>query len=316
MATWVSGTSTRPPGGSGSFTFQPLQPNTGYHIVLKGCTYNVFAGHACGPWSQRFDFRTHGATEPLPPPGKPSLTITGTTASTISLAWSVKLVNTVSGDRTMLYRDDQPYRELEPRSAIGGQQGTYTDTVQARHSYHVCYERELGGRLRVCSDSVRDPLIRSSSEAEIIASVTQKLEKDTAVQPDVSVAGPSFAGAWDTVTSGGGSYRMLLQQSGGQVSGSYEPSSGTIAGTSIARAADGGSVITFTWTERAGSSGAGRFVLAADGQSFTGSWSASADPNMISGTWSGTRAGSGAQPATPSTGLGAKKNKGPKLIPN
>jgi hypothetical protein len=53
-----------------------------------------------------------------------------------------------------------------------------------------------------------------------------------------------------------------------------------------------------------------------DGQSFAGSWSASTDPNMISGTWSGTRAGSGAQPATPSTGLGAKKNKGPKLIPN
>lgn len=297
---------------NGSFTFRPLKPNTTYHIILKGCTNNPFSGHSCGPWSPRFTFTTFGPVPPPPPPGKPTLTLSGTTDSTVSLAWQVKVLDSYPGDRARLYRDGRPYKELEARSALNGLQGTYTDTVQERHAYQVCFERDVIS-VQVCSDRVLDPLIRSRAEAEIVTGFTKKLDKDAAVQPDVSVAGPSFAGDWDTVTSGGASYRMVLVQSGGQVSGTYEPSSGTITGTSITRAPDGGSVITFVWAEGTRTNGSGRFALAADGQSFTGSWSASADPNAVSGTWTGTRASSGSPPPVPSSSLGKERLRHRKL---
>lgn len=186
LGQWDVGT---PPRGYGSFTFQPLKPNTKYHIILKGCTWGL-GGSSCGPWSQRFSFTTHGPQPPPPPPGKPTLTVTGATDATVSIAWTMKVFGNYPGDRIMLVRDGAPYKELEERSWLDGLQGAYTDTVTARHSFQVCFERGMFDQ-RACSDKVVDPVMRSRSEAEIVSGVTKKIRKRSqAEQPDVSVARP------------------------------------------------------------------------------------------------------------------------------
>jgi hypothetical protein len=287
---------------NGSYTFRGLQPGTRYHIILKGCSKTLL-GSSCGPWSPRFTFTTAVPAEPLPPPSKPTLKVAGTTGTTITLAFAVKLTGVNASDKMMLYRGNQPYKQMELRSAIGGLQGTFTDTVNSRHTYHVCYERE-GPPSRTCSDKVRDPAVRMLQALEPpgakLKDMIKKPDIVTASKlPGVSVVQQSFSGAWDTQT-GGTPYRMVLKQSSGQVTGTYEPSGGTISSTSVTQGADGSILMTFVWTEGSGASGAGRFTLAADGNSFSGSWSSTPDPNAVSSTWTGTRATGDAPP--PSTG--------------
>jgi hypothetical protein len=135
-----------------------------------------------------------------------------------------------------------------------------------------------------------------------------------AVQPPQGDAGVlavrrDFTGEWDTLAGGAG-YRMVLRQSGGQVTGTYQPGNGTIASTGIAQGADGRLHITFVWTEGSGAGGAGRFTLAADGMSFAGSWSSTADPNVAAAAWTGTRAAAGSAPAAD-----AVSPPGVKLLP-
>jgi hypothetical protein len=178
------------PRGFGSFTFQPLQPNTNYHIILKGCTWGLF-GSSCGPWSQRYTFTTHGPQPPPPPPGKPTLTVSGTTATTVSVAWTVKVFGSYPDDRVILIRDGAAYKQLDARSWLGGLQGEYTDQVTARHTFQVCFERDTFDQ-RACSARVVDPVMRSRSEAEIVPGIAKKITKRSqALQPDVSVAGAS-----------------------------------------------------------------------------------------------------------------------------
>jgi hypothetical protein len=90
----------------------------------------------------------------------------------------------------------------------------------------------------------------------------------------------SFSGTWDTVT-GGRKYRMQLEQSGGQVQGSY--TGGTIQGT-----IDGKGRLVFSWAEGA-SRGTGIFVLSTDKFSFSGHYSNNDDPNNVTAAWSGER---------------------------
>lgn len=113
--------------------------------------------------------------------------------------------------------------------------------------------------------------------------------------PPAPVPGAPFTGTWNTQTGSGALYTIVLNQSGTAVTGTYTAANGQITGTV---GADGR--LTFTWSEL-GSTGGGVFQLAADGQSFTGSFSNAPDrPLEVAGTWNGSRQGSGvAIPAPP-----------------
>lgn len=86
-------------------------------------------------------------------------------------------------------------------------------------------------------------------------------------------AGPSFVGKWMTTWQGGGhDVPMTLAQTGSAVSGTYEYSAGTIAGTVQ------GNTLTGVWTEDNGQSkGPIEFVISADGKSFSGWWAYEGD---------------------------------------
>lgn len=130
----------------------------------------------------------------------------------------------------------------------------------------------------------------------------------------VSAQAQRFAGEWDTVTGTGKKINLTLAGRGTDVSGTFLPPN---ALTSSNRPAEGvdqrfvkvsaatveplpqnagvlegkttGNVLTFTWRQDSGS-GAGRFVLSADGESFQGTFSRTNNPDDTSGgTWNGTR---------------------------
>lgn len=100
-----------------------------------------------------------------------------------------------------------------------------------------------------------------------------------------------FTGAWSTRTDKNWSYEISFVQEGSQVSGNYlvqNGDTGRIRGTMT------GKVLNFEWDQDGGWSGTGQFVLAADGNSFQGTYKtnphpAISDPGQLSGTWSGTR---------------------------
>ena len=96
-----------------------------------------------------------------------------------------------------------------------------------------------------------------------------------------------FGGVWNTVTDKGHKFVMILTETydgSGVVTGSYKPSRGVINGT-MSRG-----VLRFTWRQKGGAHGAGRFVLSPDRESFQGTFSTTDNPDDTSGgTWNGTR---------------------------
>ncbi|MBX6322927.1 MAG: hypothetical protein IRY94_13950 [Rhodospirillaceae bacterium] len=97
-----------------------------------------------------------------------------------------------------------------------------------------------------------------------------------------------FAGVWTTTTGSGSKYRMELTQNGSKVTGSYSgPVNGTLTGSVT------GNRLVFHWKEGQ-QEGAGVFVLAKDGKSFTGHYSMTDDPDAVAATWNGTRGDPGA----------------------
>jgi len=99
-------------------------------------------------------------------------------------------------------------------------------------------------------------------------------------------AGPpaNFAGQW-TTTSSGLTYTLNIAQNGANVTGTYPQYNGTIAGTVT------GNTLNGTWSQP-GSAGTLVFVLASDGNSFSGTWTATSGASN-SGTWTGVRAAAG-----------------------
>lgn len=100
----------------------------------------------------------------------------------------------------------------------------------------------------------------------------------------------AYDGIWDTTTSAGNSYTLILNNAGDKVTGTYG-TDGTINGTLFE-----GNVLLFKWSQDGGRSrGSGKFVLADDRKSFTGTWSNNTkDPNDASGgTWDGSKRESG-----------------------
>ena len=110
--------------------------------------------------------------------------------------------------------------------------------------------------------------------------------------------GLSFTGNWDTHFSwstGSGSTELTCTQDGDSVHCDYEYDAGYLDGT----LQDDGRTLEGTWkeSETEGVSGGFVFVLAEDGNSFTGEWWN--DGNIGGGSWSGTRIGGGSGGITP-----------------
>jgi hypothetical protein len=84
---------------------------------------------------------------------------------------------------------------------------------------------------------------------------------------------------------------MTLVQQGRAVTGSYVAQNGS-NGRIIGRV--GANIMEFTWEQDGGFKGSGRFALAPDGKSFTGTYqgepdSRLTDPRLLQGSWNGTR---------------------------
>jgi hypothetical protein len=104
--------------------------------------------------------------------------------------------------------------------------------------------------------------------------------------PPQAVAAPSFTGTWSAEAQGSG-YTFTLNQNGNTVTGNYsggDGSNGQINGNVS------GNVLRFAWEQRNPElSGAGKFTLSGDGNSFDGSYTLGSDPDVAEGSWNGTR---------------------------
>jgi len=88
----------------------------------------------------------------------------------------------------------------------------------------------------------------------------------------------TFSGTWTTAWG-----RLTLTQTGGAISGDYAGQfTGKVAGSVE------GNVATLTWTQTNGETGKCKFTLAADGESFTGTWGSGAS-TANGGPWNGKR---------------------------
>jgi hypothetical protein len=97
--------------------------------------------------------------------------------------------------------------------------------------------------------------------------------------------GASFTGRW-AANADNVAYSLFLKQKGNSVSGNYQGtdgSAGTINGNMQAN------VLRFSWMQKDGTRGSGKFALAGDGQSFQGSYNFGNNPDAVEGRWNGTR---------------------------
>ncbi|HEX7917087.1 SH3 domain-containing protein [Rudaea sp.] len=95
----------------------------------------------------------------------------------------------------------------------------------------------------------------------------------------------SFDGSW-SADADNVAYSISLSQEGTRVSGRYQGADGS-AGQINGQVS--GKVLRFTWMQKDGTRGSGKFVLSADGESFDGTYSSGNGPDAIGGSWNGTR---------------------------
>jgi hypothetical protein len=99
--------------------------------------------------------------------------------------------------------------------------------------------------------------------------------------------GAGFTGRWKAVADGVSYSMSLTQTPKGAVTGQFSGSDGSAGNIN---GSVSGNTLRFRWVQSSDSQrGAGKFVLAADGRSFTGSYSFSDNPDAVEGSWNGTR---------------------------
>lgn len=105
-------------------------------------------------------------------------------------------------------------------------------------------------------------------------------------KPQVSAsATASFGGSW-SANADNVVYSLSLKQKGNSVSGNYQGADGSAGNISGKMS---GKILRFSWVQKDGTRGSGKFVLAGDGQSFDGTYNFSNNPDAVEGSWSGTR---------------------------
>ncbi|WP_245508978.1 MULTISPECIES: hypothetical protein [unclassified Mesorhizobium] len=98
-------------------------------------------------------------------------------------------------------------------------------------------------------------------------------------------AAAGFVGSW-SANADNVAYVLSLNQNGNGVSGRYQGDDGS-AGQINGKVS--GNVLRFSWVQKDGTRGSGKFTLAADGQSFAGSYNFGNNPDAAEGSWNGTR---------------------------
>ena len=95
--------------------------------------------------------------------------------------------------------------------------------------------------------------------------------------------GVAWTGVWDTTFG-----PLVLKQEGNRVVGVYKYGEAGIVGAVVGET--DGNYVNFKWAEQEGGAGTGHglFVMAEDGNSFTGAWGTGED-DRGSGSWEGTR---------------------------
>lgn len=152
-----------------SWSFNGLRSGARYRVILKGCSGSL-DGSACGAWSPDVFITTPlspAELPPPPPPGKPTLTVTRASPTSASLEFAVKLVESSSDDRFLVYRNKEQIQVVAPRSALGGLAGSVTDDPPGQFqqfSYRVCFEAH-SPNTTVCSDAV---IFTSGGDAETV----------------------------------------------------------------------------------------------------------------------------------------------------
>jgi len=141
---------------NGSQIFVGLRSGVRYRVILKG--YSKLGSTL--PWSPDVFITTASmpAAQQAPPPSKPTLTVTAPQRGAVALAFAVKIAVASSENKFLVYRDRKEIASVNPRSAIDGLGGTYSETVKLweQHRYQVCF---LGGSptVKVCSDTIPGP---------------------------------------------------------------------------------------------------------------------------------------------------------------
>jgi hypothetical protein len=101
----------------------------------------------------------------------------------------------------------------------------------------------------------------------------------------LTAAKPSFTGTWSAEAQGS-SYTFNLNQNGDSVTGNY---SGTDGSNGQLNGSVSGNVLRFAWQQTDGLTGAGKFTLSDNGNSFNGSYTLGNDPDVAEGSWNGRR---------------------------
>ncbi|MEI9419219.1 hypothetical protein [Mesorhizobium sp. Cs1321R2N1] len=94
-----------------------------------------------------------------------------------------------------------------------------------------------------------------------------------------------FGGSW-SANADNVVYSLSLQQNGNGVSGRYQGNDGS-AGQINGKVS--GNVLRFSWVQKDGTRGSGKFTLSSDGQSFAGNYNFGNNPDTVEGSWNGTR---------------------------
>ncbi|WP_292156338.1 hypothetical protein [Mesorhizobium sp.] len=116
--------------------------------------------------------------------------------------------------------------------------------------------------------------------AKSAAGFAKPKEKQTSAS-----AAAGFGGSW-SANADNVAYSLSLQQNGNGVSGRYQGDDGS-AGQINGKVS--GNVLRFSWVQKDGTRGSGKFTLAGDGQSFAGSYNFGNNPDASEGSWNGTR---------------------------
>ncbi|WP_156938209.1 hypothetical protein [Mesorhizobium sp. WSM3626] len=100
-----------------------------------------------------------------------------------------------------------------------------------------------------------------------------------------AAAAAGFSGRW-AANADNIAYSFSLKQKGNSVSGNYQGADGSAGNISGKMS---GNILRFSWVQKDGARGSGKFVLADDGQSFDGTYNFSNNPDAVEGSWNGTR---------------------------
>ncbi|TIV84211.1 MAG: SH3 domain-containing protein [Mesorhizobium sp.] len=100
-----------------------------------------------------------------------------------------------------------------------------------------------------------------------------------------AAATAGFGGSW-SANADNVAYSLSLKQNGNGVSGRYRGDDGS-AGQINGKVS--GNMLRFSWVQKDGTRGSGKFTLSDDGQSFAGSYNFGNNPDAVEGSWNGTR---------------------------